>query len=367
MKTTKQSSNTTATGLPASENKKYQTVKLAVDVHATRYVVARQVDNAAVQPPQRMTPSQFVVFAAKQLALAEEVHSCYEAGPTGFWLHRKLMAVGVKNVVVRPGRLDAYGRRVNNDKTDALALADRLDRFVCGNPKALAVVAVPSEEQEFLRAQSRQRDQFRKLREQVAAMGRGLALLGGPSLKGQWWQPKRWKQLQNELPQEQLLLLRPLRNCALEMHNRLRIAQKDLEKAQEGAPRPLGLGALTMEQIDREIWDWDRFANRKQIGSYTGLTGGVSATGQSHADLSITKAGNKRLRHLLVEAAWRMVRYQPQSPLVQRWKHVLLTRKKSHAGKRKKAIVAIARRLAVDLWRWRTQRTTPDNLNWIMV
>lgn len=152
--------NTPATDFPVSDHKKFQVIKLAVDVHADNYVVVRQLDSATPQPPQRMSPAKFEAFAAKQLELAQEVHCCYEAGPTGYWLHRKLVAMGVRNLVVRPGRLDAYGRRVNNDNTDALALSEKLDRYVAGNPKALALVAVPSEEQELRRAQSRQRDQF---------------------------------------------------------------------------------------------------------------------------------------------------------------------------------------------------------------
>lgn len=61
-----------------------------------------------------------------------------------------------------------------------------------------------------------------------------------------------------------------------------------------------------------------------------------------------------------------MVRWQPDSPLIQRWKHALLN-PKAHARARKKAIIAVARRLAVDLWRWRTGRTTPEQLGWIMI
>ena len=82
--------------------------------------------------------------------------------------------------------------------------------------------------------------------------------------------------------------------------------------------------------------------------------------------LSITKHGNVRLRTALVELAWRLVLWQPQCRLVQKWQPVVASPKASRAA-RKKAIVAIARQLAVDWWRWRTGKVTPQDLGWIMV
>jgi transposase len=135
--------------------------------------------------------------------------------------------------------------------------------------------------------------------------------------------------------------------------------------AQAGPARPVGLGPLTLASATNEVCDWHRFRNRKEVGSLTGLCGGVSSSGQSHLDLIVTKHGNARLRYLLIELAWRMVRFQPQCRAVQKWKHVLL-RAGVHARKRKQAIVALARQLAVDLWRWQTGRVTPEQLGWKM-
>ena len=92
----------------------------------------------------------------------------------------------------------------------------------------------------------------------------------------------------------------------------------------------------------------------------------MSASDTKLHDLSITKAGNRRLRTMLVEAAWRWVFHQPQSRTVQRWSGVLLQRD-AHVRGRKRAIVAVARQLFVDLWRWQTGRATPEQLGWIMM
>ena len=87
-------------------------IKLGLDVHASSIVVVRQIDGQAAQPAQRFTPEQFLVFAKRQTALADAVHSCYEAGPFGYVLHRQLTALGLDNVVVRPRDWSTYGERV---------------------------------------------------------------------------------------------------------------------------------------------------------------------------------------------------------------------------------------------------------------
>jgi transposase len=132
-------------------------------------------------------------------------------------------------------------------------------------------------------------------------------------------------------------------------------------------PRPKGLGGLTHEIIEREVVDWKRFSNRRQIASYTGLCGGISSSGNTHRLLPITKHGNVRLRTALIELAWRLTVWQPQSKLVRKWWPILGAARRVPSAARKKAIVAMARQMAVDLWRWRTGRITPEQLGWVML
>ena len=80
-------------------------------MHWRQYVVVRQIDGASPQPPQRFTPEEFVAWAKKQTQLADEVHCCYEAGPFGFVLHKRLVALGVKSLVVRPRNWDEYSKK----------------------------------------------------------------------------------------------------------------------------------------------------------------------------------------------------------------------------------------------------------------
>lgn len=346
-------------------SKKHQLIKLGLDVHADSIVVVRILDHSAPQPAQRFTWAQFRRWIQTQLALAHEVHSCYEAGPFGYGLHRELVALGVYNVVVQPVCLDERHTGVNHDPSDSQELALRLDRYVAGNDRALATVRVPTPEQEQKRVESRQREQLRREVQRVAAQGRGLLLSQGHREKRGWWEGRHWEALQVRLPAWLLLRLEVFRRVLATLTAELDAATTALEAAAP-ARRPKGLGGLTYEVIEREVGQWDRFANRRQVGSYTGLCGGVSASGNSRHLLPITKHGNVRLRTALIELAWRLVLWQRDCKLVRKWWHVLGQAKASKAA-RKKAIVAMARQMAVDLWRWRTGRVKPEDLGWTMV
>ena len=362
---TKPKPNTSSKASAQVPETKHKRILLGLDVHADLIVVVRILDNSAPQPAQQFTRAQFVEWARKQLEKAEEVHSCYEAGPFGYGLHRKLEAMGVHNLVVQPVCLDERHTGVNNDKTDARALAMRLDRYVSGNTKALATVRIPSEAEEQKRAVSRQRDQLKREMRRLATQGRALMLTQEIREKGDWWKPKRWEGLKRRLAEWLIEALEHFR-VVIEA---LRLEEEGVSAkilAKESGPRPKGLGPMTLETVDREVGNWDRFKNRRQVGSYTGLVGGVSSSGNSRRTLSITKHGNARLRTALVEAAWRMVMHQPESRLVKKWAGVL-GNPRATKGARKKAVVGMARQLAVDLWRWRTGRVKPEDLSWEMM
>jgi hypothetical protein len=109
--------------------------------------------------------------------------------------------------------------------------------------------------------------------------------------------------------------------------------------------------------LEREILDWNRFENRRQVASLTGMCPGVHSSGSKTRSGPITKHGNRRIRTALVELAWRCLYFQPEYPPLKKWRPVLLNTKTTGAAK-KKAIVAVGRRLAIDLWRLNTGRTT---------
>ena len=338
---------------------KAKIIKLGIDVHADSYSVVRQIDNDTPQPAQKFIPEGFLKWAVKQLPLAEKVYSCYEAGPFGYSLHRWLLQMGVENVVVRPQNWDELGRRVKTDKIDALALVQRLDRYVQGNRHALAVIAVPTPEQEQARALGRHREQLLKERQTHEAQGRSLLLYCGRRVQGQWWRPSAWEVLKRLLEPWQRPILENFRAQILLADQPL--AQAEKKVVGEAQSPAKGFGALTCQLLLLEVLDWKRFKNRRQVASLTGMCPSVHASGGHCRQGAITKHGNPRLRRLLVELAWRVIRFQPHYPPVQKWRQSL--ENKSARGGRKKAAVAIGRHLAIDLWRIQTGRSTAAQLH----
>jgi len=339
---------------------KAKTIKLGIDVHLDLFVVTRIIDGSTPQPAQRFKPVEFMLWCAKQLTQAEKVFTCYEAGPFGYTLHRKLERMGLTNYVVRPRDWDEYGQKVKTDKRDATALADCLDRYVNGNQRAFCVVRVPTEAEEQKRSLSRQRETFQKEKQRLAAQGRSHALYYGHHIEGQWWQKEVWENLAPQLPPIVVNLLEPLRRLIETITLELTARTREMEAA-AGAVLPIGLGKLTSQILDREMADWDRFQNRRQVASYTGLCPSEDTSSDRRFQGSVNKHGNRRLRPVLIECAWRLTAFQPDYRAVKKWKPVL-TNPKAGKPRRKKAIVAIARCFSVDWWRVRTGRCQAEDL-----
>lgn len=338
---------------------KCEVIKLGVDVHARNVVVSLQLDGALPQRAQKMLPSQLVGIARGLVLAGRRVYACQEAGPCGYGLHRQLETVGAISYVIAPEPLQD-GRKQKTDALDAAALADRLDRYLRGNTKAFSVIRVPTPEQEQARAQARLRDQLKGSRHQWEARGRSLLLTHGHHVSGAWWSERRWRELQPTLPTWLVHELVVMRQILLMLDTAEKSRRQSLEAA---APKdlPKAVGALTWVMLLREIGDWHRFKNRGEVGSYTGLCPGVHQSGGRSRDGSINRHGNPRIRALLIELVWRLVRWQPAYPPVRKLVEGIV-----RGAARRKLAVAAARRLAVDLWRLATGQTTPARLQLIV-
>src|SRR5438034_6091799 len=337
-------------------------IKLGIDVHQEFYVVVEQVGGNNPKPPQRFGKGVFLGWAAKLKRPAAEVHAVYEACGFGFTLQRQLVALGIKCYVVCPQKLDEHNRRVKTDSLDAKALCLKLDRFVEGNRDALALVRVPSEEEEQVRAIHRQREQLVKARKRLEAQGRSLMVNHGIEPVQNWWKPRTFAAL--PVPGWLKELLCNSQPILVALQEKIRLLTIQLQGA-AGPDQARGLGALSSVLIDREIGNWHRFHNRRQVGSYTGLCPGEHSSGNTRLQSCVTKHGNPRLRAALVELAWRMVRFQPNYKPVRKWRAILAKGALATGAARKKAIVAVARQLAIDLWRIKTGRLRAEELGLI--
>jgi transposase len=349
------------------ESKKVNLIKLSADVHKRDFKISRQIGEQNIQPAQVFEPEEAFEWAVKQLELAERVVFCYEAGFSGFSLARRLESQGVEPVVMCPQRLDERCKRVNTDKRDSRAIASRLDRFLAGNDEALVKVRIPTEQEEDERAISRQRDQMMKARKQFEAQGRSLLMFKGQACPAHWWRGTQaaWQQTlrQQNWPAAVVELLEVYRRMALAAESEVAALTIRIEKA---APQnlppslpalPHGFGELSMEILRREVCDWKRFKNRGNVGSFFGLCCAESSSGEQHNQGSITKTGNPRGRHALIELAWRALQFQPEYWVVKKFK-ARMDQTKARSVARKKLIVAMARLIAVDLWRLYTGQTT---------
>lgn len=335
---------------------KAETIKLGMDVHARDVVVCVQLDGATPPRPVKLTAAEVVRLAEGLVKAGGKVFSCYETGPCGYGLHRALLAVGVVNYVVVAKSL-ADARNQKTDSLDAKALVDRLDRYLGGHKKALQPITVPSPEEQARRSEARLRDQLKHSRHEWEARGRSLLLFHGHHIQGRWWTPRCWKEHREGLPLFLVTELEVMRKVLLELDAQEK-ARQEVLVAEAPKDLPKAVGALTWVLLAREICNWQRFKNRRQVSSYTGLCPGIRQSGGRRQDGCINRYGNPRIRALLIELVWRLVRWQPDYPPIK-----ALVAGLAKGAARRKLAVAAARKLAVDLWRLATKQTTPEKLH----
>jgi transposase len=295
------------------------------------------------------------------LAPAAKVRSCYEAGRDGWWLHRWLLEQGVDNIVVDSASIEVNrrARRAKNDRLDADKLLAMLQRYCAGERRVWAVLRTPTVQEEDARRVDRELQRLTGERtSHINRIGSLLVLhnlragrIGGRDWAA-WWAshaeqvpPALRVEIEREV--ERLALVKEQMR-AIEARQRQEVAS-DVHPLVSQLSRLRAIGLVSAWKLDKELFGWRSFANRRQLGASLGLTPTPYDSGNSQIEQGISKAGNKRLRSLLVELAWSWLRYQPESALSQ-W----YGRRFATAGKRMRrvGIVALARRLAIALWRY---------------
>ena len=335
------------------------TLKLGLDVHLEFIMAVSQRDHASPSAPRKLTPDQLIAQVQKWVAEGLVVYCVEESCGFGFVLHRNLVAAGAQSFLITPISLN--GKR-KTDKLDARALCLRLSRWVDGNQDELSPIRIPTLAEQHKREGTRRRQFLAREIRCLANRGHGqVAEYCHVKLPHHWWGPRNWPKLAS-LDAWVLDVLSKLRDLILALEAQLKELHDQLLTRVKNQPRPKGLGELTLVTLDAEICDWKRFYNRKQIGSYTGCCPGEHSSGGKRLVGSIDRMGNGRVRALLVEAVWRFLKWQPG------WKAAQRMKVKLGAGTamRKKTVVALARQLAIDLWRWRTGRCTLADLGWIV-
>ena len=330
-------------------------LKIGIDMHSDRYVIVCQEDSLPLKSAQRFSPEGFFNWISKQRLRCKRIVTCYEAGCFGYVAHRRLQQMGIENFVVRPRDWDEYGQKVKTDARDARELCGCLDRYLGGNTRALTAVRVPTEKQERERSLSRQRETLEKERKRLQNVGISNCRYYGIKIPTNWWKAKVFEALKSDLETFLIELLEPLQRILEVIHLQHRQSTTREERTQL-EKLPTGLGALSASILDSEIGDYDRFKNRREVASYTGLCPSESSSANKRRQGSVNKAGNPRIRHILLEAVWRMYQFQPDYHVINKWKTRLANQSNLSAAMKKKVAVAIARQFMVDWWRIKTGR-----------
>jgi transposase len=322
-------------------------IDVGIDVHKKDWTVhvlceGEELYHGTITPEPERLISLLKRFGAC------EVHTVYEAGPTGYWLHDALVAAGFDSMVTPPSLVPRIGGRMKTDHRDSTKLAMmRAGGF-------LKRVHVLTPEQRAHRQLLRTRNQIERHRKQAQAQMKSMLLFHGK--KAPAGLLERWSEahvmwlanLEWEYP-AMMTSMMALVELFRYLDGQLRalnqeietLAQTDTYRERVGLLTQIpGMGVYSAMTILMELQDVQRFQRADQLASYLGLTPSQRSSGESVRMGGITRCGNPRLRTRFVESSWTLIRYDMDVRKVyERIKH--------QSGSGKKAIVAIARRLAL--------------------
>lgn len=310
---------------------------------------------------------------AMKLRSTARVVSCYEAGRDGYWIHRWLVSQGIANRVVDPSSLQVSkrARQAKTDRLDAEMMVEQLVLLESGKGR-MREVRVPTEEQEDARRLHRELERLQKERTSHGNRIRGLLAGVGVDLGASadfverlsrerlWDGTEIPTELREELEREHARWLLATQQLQELEGRRDKCVAKPRDASEAKAhklTRLRGVGPASAWLLTREMFGWRTFSNRREVGASAGLTGTPYDSGESRREQGIGKAGNRRVRRVMIELAWGWLRWQPQSELSQ-W----FTRRFGEAGKRGRrvGVVAVARRLLIALWRYVEQDLVPE-------
>lgn len=348
-----------------------------------------------VLPPDRSKVKSFAVRGgdaqsllerlraiADQLAVALgrgiELKVGFEAGFDGFWLARFLLQHGIDTVVLDSSSflVSRRGRRVKTDRIDVEAIAYILRAHLAGDPTVCRLVRIPTPEEEDAKRLSRERTRLASEKTRHVNRIRGLLALHGIRdirglCRGKWraqvdalttgdGRPLgRFVRAEIAREFERLhLVLSQMKQLEAERHAILQTPDSPFPETHKvhTLKQLAGIGELSATLLVAEVFH-RQFANRRHLASYLGLAPSPYASGASHRDQGISKAGNKPARVLLVEIAWIWLRHQPASALANWYRHSFADR---GARGRKVGIVALARKLVIALWHFVEHGVIPD-------
>lgn len=299
----------------------------------------------------------------------------YEAGREGFYPYRCLIEMGYQACVIESSSIEVNRkqRRAKSDALDAVKLVLLMQRYQGGEQTALRLLRIPSDMAEDARQVTREREELKRERTRLSNRMRGLVFAQGyrnwqPSLRGisQWlveYAAKLPEQLRQRLQREYERFklveaqIKSVTQCQQTTREAATVTSPKQERLAQQLTQLRGVGEQGAWTLATELFGWRAFNNRREVGSAAGLTPTPYSSGSSHREQGISKAGNKRVRRIMIELSWLWLRYQPESQLSQ-W----FNQRFGAQGKRSKriGIVALARKLLIALWHYTEHGLLPQ-------
>jgi len=361
----------------APAGREYATVYVAFELSKAKWQLGVMLPGAEKMSRYRIDGGNMAVLSgvlsrarakAEQLGKPVRVLSCYEAGLDGHWLHRWLTSNGIANYEIDASSIEVNrrARRAKTDRIDLARLMRSLLAYLRGEPKVCSMVRVPTAEDEDRKRRTRERE--RLLKERTGHSNRIKGLLHGQGIRDAMpLKPSFLSDLERMCTGDGRALPPRLKEEIRREHERLLLAHKQikaLEADNAAAHRAPAKGSVEAKAVQlaqlkavgpqiaqvlaNEVFYRD-FKNRRQVGSCVGLTDTPYDSGAIRRQQGISKAGNHSARTTAIELAWLWLRHQPESEL-SRWFRDRVGTVKGRI--RKIAIVALARKLMVALWRY---------------
>jgi transposase len=370
------------TGTPAGTE--YATAYLVFELSKAHWKLGVMLPGSAKMSRYTIDGSDCKALAARLADIRAKVGrdgkpvrvlSCFEAGLDGHWLHRWLTDQGIMSYEVDPSSVEV-NRRARRAKTDNIDL-DKLMRtflaYLRGEPRVASMVRVPSVEDEDRKRHTRERDRLGQ--ERTAHTNRIKGLLQGQGIGDVMpLKPGFVASLDKMRTGDGRALPARLKQEIVREHERLCLVNKQLQVLEAASAAEVrsaapgsnaakiaqlmdlkGIGPVGGHKLVNEVF-YRSFDNRRQVGSYFGLTGTPYDSGASRREQGISKSGNRRARVIAIELAWLWMQHQPGSALTC-WFRERVGNVKGRI--RRIAVVAVARKLMVALWKYLTTGLVP--------
>lgn len=318
-------------------------VYVGIDVHKKSYSVAIYFEGEIVKKATMPADSKKLIESLKAWLPGANIYSAYEAGFSGFVLHRLLIDEGIKNIVVNAASVEvAANDKTKTDKRDAKKIAEQLAA------KRLTGIYIPSPEEELRRQITRTREQIVRLRTSIANKIKGKLHYFGyidanddRRMSASFIEWIETLNLPSELRTALNLLIKHWELCTAQLKElevdllAQSFEDSECEEVYRSVP---GIGALSARVLANELGDLaKRFKNQDSVYQYTGLTPSEYSSGEHVRKGHIDRQGSSRVRQMLVEIAWRAI--DVDGALRESFERISSRRGKT------RAIVAIARKL----------------------